>query len=56
MSCYCPQTGRSTTEREEFYELMNKVVVSEVLAEVNFNDHAGCDVGDFGFNSCEFLH
>ena len=55
VSCYCPQTGRSTTEREEFYELMNKVVVSEVLAEGNFNDHAGCDVGDFGFNSREFL-
>lgn len=26
--CYYPQTGRSATEKEEFYELMNKVALT----------------------------
>ena len=26
VSCYCPQAGRSVNEKEEFYELMNKVL------------------------------
>ena len=25
VSCYCPQVGRSLNEKEEFYELMDKV-------------------------------
>ena len=25
VSCYCPQAGRSLNEKEEFYELMDKV-------------------------------
>ena len=29
VSCYCPQAGRSVNEKEEFYELMDKVVTSE---------------------------
>ena len=28
VSCHCPQTGRSVNEKEEFYELMDKVVTS----------------------------
>ena len=28
VSCYCPQAGRSVNEKEEFYELMDKVVKS----------------------------
>ena len=28
-SYYCPQVGRSVNEREEFYELMDKVVIIE---------------------------
>ena len=30
-SCYCPQAGRSVIEKEKFYELMDKVLTSEVL-------------------------
>ena len=26
VSCYCSQAGRSVNEKEEFYELMDKVV------------------------------
>ena len=45
---HCQQTGRPTTEKEEFHELLNKVVKSKVLVKENFNDHADCDVGGFG--------
>ena len=31
VSCYCPQAGRSVNEKEEFYDLMDKIVTSEVL-------------------------
>ena len=29
VSCYCPRVGRSVNETEEFYELMDKVVINE---------------------------
>ena len=29
VSCYCPQAGRSANGKEEFYELIDKVVTSE---------------------------
>ena len=44
----CPQTGRSVNEKEEFYELMDKVVTSEVLVGGDFNGHAGSDMVGFG--------
>ena len=46
-SCYCPQAGRSVNE-EEFYEIMDKVVTSEVLVGGDFNGHVGSDMGGFG--------
>ena len=47
VSCYCPQAGRC--EKEEFYELMDKVVTSEkVLVGGDFNGHVGSDMGGFG--------
>ena len=49
VSCYCPQAGRSVNEKEEFYELMDKVVTSEkVLVGGDFNGHVGSDMGVFG--------
>ena len=48
VSCYYPQTGRSVNEKEEFYELMDKVVTSEVLVVGDFNGHVGSDMGGFG--------
>ena len=49
VSCYCPQGGRSINEKEEFYELMDKVVTSEkVLVGGEFNGHVGSDMGGFG--------
>ena len=49
VSCYCPQAGRSVNEKEEFYELMDKVVTSEkVLVGGDFNGHVGSDMGGFG--------
>ena len=42
VSCYCPQTGRSVNEKEEFYELMDKVVTSEQVLM------GGSDMGGFG--------
>ena len=45
VSFYCPQTGRSVNEKEEFYELMDKVVTSEkVLVGGDFNGHVGSDM------------
>ena len=29
VSCYCPQADRSVNEKEEFYELMDKIMTSE---------------------------
>ena len=47
--CYYPQAGRSVNEKEEFYELMDKVVTSEkVLVGGDFNGHVGSDMGGFG--------
>ena len=49
ISCYCPQDGRSVYEKEEFYELMDKVVTSgKVLVGGDFNGHVGSDMGGFG--------
>ena len=49
VSCYCPQAGRSVNEKEEFYELMDKVVASDnVLVGGDFNGHVGSDMGGFG--------
>ena len=49
VSCHCPQAGRSVNEKEEFYELMDKVVTSDnVLVGGDFNDHVGSDMGGFG--------
>ena len=47
--CYCPQADRSINEKEEFYELMDKVVTSEkVLVGGYFNGNVGSDMGGFG--------
>ena len=46
--CYCPQEGRSVNEEDEFYELMDKVVTSEVLVGGDFNGHFGSKMGGFG--------
>ena len=48
VSCYCPQADRSVYEKEEFYELMDKVVTSEVLVGGDFNCHVGKGMGGFG--------
>ena len=49
VSCYCLQAGVSGNEKEEFYELMNKVLTSEkVLVGGDFNGHVGSDMGGFG--------
>ena len=57
VSCYSQQDGRSINEKEEFYELMEKVVASEkvfVGGDFNghisgdFNGHVGSDMGGFG--------
>ena len=48
VSCHCPHTGRLVNENEEFYELMDKVVTSEVLVGGDFNGHVGSDKGSFG--------
>ena len=46
VSCYCSQAGRSVNEKEDFYELMAKVVISEVLVGSDFNGHVGSDMGE----------
>ena len=44
VSSYCPQTGRSALEKEEFYELMDTGLTSEkVLVGGDF-----CNVDGFG--------
>ena len=49
VSCNCPQAGRSVNKKEEFCELMDKVVTSEkLLVGVDFNGHVGSDIGGFG--------
>ena len=49
VSCYCPQAGRSVIEKEEFYELMDKVVTSEkVLVGGDVNGNIGNDMACFG--------
>ena len=55
MSCYYPQAGRSVNEKEECYELMNKVVTSEkMLLGGDFNSHVANDMGGFGEVLWEF--
>ena len=46
VSCFCSQSGRSVNEKEDFYELMAKVVTSEVLVGSDFNGHVGSDMGE----------
>ena len=47
--CYCAQAGRSVNDKEEFYQLMDKIVTSEkVLVGCDFNGHVGSDMGVFG--------
>ena len=49
ISCYCPQVGRLVNKKEEFYELMDKVVTSEkVLVGGDCNGHVGSDMSGFG--------
>ena len=56
VSCYYPQTGRPVNEKEDIYELIDKVVSTEkVLVGGDFNGHVGSDMsgigevhGDFG--------
>ena len=50
VSCYCPQAGRSVNEKEEFYELMGKVVTSDnmLLVGGDFNGYFGSDMSGFG--------
>ena len=45
---YCPQAGRSVNEKEEFYELMDKVATSEVLVIGDFNGYVDSNMGCFG--------
>ena len=48
VSSYCPQAGISVHEKEEFYELMDKVVTSEkVLVGGDFNGYVASDMGGF---------
>ena len=48
-SCYCPQARRSVNEKEEFCELMDKVVTSEkVLVGGDFNSYVDSEMGGFG--------
>ena len=49
VSCYCPQAGRSVNEKEEFYELMKKVVaIEKMLVGGDFNGYIGSYMGGFG--------
>ena len=46
VSFCCPLVGRSVNEKEEFYELMDKVVTSKkLLVGGNGNGHVGSDIG-----------
>ena len=49
MSCYCPQARRLVNEKEDSYELMDKVVTSEkMLVGGDCNRYVGSDMGGFG--------
>ena len=49
VSCYCPQASRSVNEKEEFYELVAKVMTNEkVLVVSDFNGHVDSDKAGFG--------
>ena len=49
LSCYCQQASRSVNEKDEFYELMDKVATSEkIVVGSDFNGHVGSDMGGFG--------
>ena len=55
VTCYCPQAGRSVNEKEEFYELMGKVMTSEkVLVGDDSNGHVDSDVGGFGIGQINY--
>ena len=48
VSFYFPQVSRSVNEKEEFYEVKDKVVTSEkVLVGDDFNGHVGSDISGF---------
>ena len=44
VSCCCPLAGRSVNGTEAFYELMDKVVISEKMVGGDFNGHVGSDM------------
>ena len=49
VSCGCPQTKISATEKEGFYEsCFYKVVTSELLVGREFNDQVGCNANGLG--------
>ena len=49
VSCCCPQAGGSVNEKDEFYELMDKVVITEkVLVGGDSNGHVGNVMGGCG--------
>ena len=48
VSCYYQEAIRSGNEVDGFYELMYKVVRSEVLVSGDFNSYFFSDMGGFG--------
>ena len=42
------QARRSVNEKDEFYEVINKVVTNDVLVGGDFNGHVGSDMGGTG--------
>ena len=47
-SCYCPQVGRSTVEKEEFYEILDRIVtIDKLLIGIYFNDYVGGETCGF---------
>ena len=48
VSCYCPKAGRSVNEKEEFYELIEEAVTSEMLVGCDFIGDVGRDMDGFG--------
>ena len=49
VSCYCPQAGRSVNEKQEFHELMDKVVTREkLMVGGDFNGHVCSDMSGLG--------
>ena len=48
VSCHYQEASRSINEKDGFYELMDKVLRSEVLVGGDFNGYVGSDMGGFG--------